>query len=84
MSKNTGCKEKDVDQKQISQEHKSTGRVVDDAWMHRSSNMRCISCMYFNNMRCRRHAPTMQGYPAVYPHDWCGDHKIAKEFMGGV
>ena len=26
--------------------------------------------------RCRRHAPTMQGYPAVFPTDWCGDHKI--------
>lgn len=26
--------------------------------------------------RCRRHAPTMGGYPAVYPADWCGDHKL--------
>ena len=26
--------------------------------------------------RCRRHAPTMAGYPAVFPDDWCGDHKI--------
>ena len=26
--------------------------------------------------RCRRHAPTMQGYPAVFEADWCGDHKL--------
>ena len=26
--------------------------------------------------RCRRHAPTMSGYPVVYREDWCGDHKI--------
>lgn len=26
--------------------------------------------------RCRRHAPTMMGFPAVYQTDWCGDHKI--------
>jgi hypothetical protein len=26
--------------------------------------------------RCRRHAPTMAGYPVVYVNDWCGDHKL--------
>ena len=26
--------------------------------------------------RCRRHAPTMSGYPAVFSNDWCGDHKL--------
>lgn len=26
--------------------------------------------------RCRRHAPTMSGYPAVFGADWCGDHKL--------
>ena len=26
--------------------------------------------------RCRRHAPTMSGYPVVYMIDWCGDHRI--------
>ena len=26
--------------------------------------------------RCRRHAPTMNGYPVVFQQDWCGDHKI--------
>lgn len=26
--------------------------------------------------RCRRHAPTMNGYPVVYMTDWCGDHRV--------
>ena len=26
--------------------------------------------------RCRRHAPTMNGYPVVYMADWCGDHRV--------
>jgi hypothetical protein len=26
--------------------------------------------------RCRRHAPTMGGYPAVFVSDWCGDHRL--------
>jgi hypothetical protein len=26
--------------------------------------------------RCRRHAPTMNGYPATFETDWCGDHKL--------
>ncbi len=56
---------------------------VEDNWKHRSDSMRCSSCMYFNNMRCRRHAPTMSGFPAVYPSDWCGDHKQSKQYMGG-
>ena len=47
--------------------------------------MFCSGCMYFvpkgeNNEagigRCRRHAPTMSGFPVVFPGDWCGDHKI--------
>jgi hypothetical protein len=26
--------------------------------------------------RCRRRAPTMNGYPVVFEADWCGDHKL--------
>ena len=26
--------------------------------------------------RCRRHAPSMNGYPVVFSNDWCGDHKL--------
>lgn len=44
--------------------------------------MRCRSCMWFAQKgdsalgRCRRHAPTMSGFPAVFLDDWCGDHKL--------
>lgn len=55
-----------------------------DPWSHRSERMRCKTCMWFAPKdgpvmdlgRCRRHAPTMSGYPAVYTSDWCGDHKV--------
>jgi hypothetical protein len=30
----------------------------------------------FDLGRCRRHAPTMNGFPAVFVNDWCGDHKL--------
>ena len=29
--------------------------------------------------RCRRHAPTMNGYPVVFTNDWCGDFKLSEE-----
>jgi len=61
-----------------------------DPWKHRSSGMKCSTCMWFVGKvtpgndeaelcklgRCRRHAPTMNGYPVVFVNDWCGDHKI--------
>jgi len=61
-----------------------------DPWKHRADNMRCSSCIWFvpkiqhadgENIeskigRCRRHAPSMNGYPVVYQTDWCGDHKL--------
>lgn len=57
-----------------------------DPWAHRSQGMRCVTCMWYVGKpeaagtvkgRCRRHAPTMNGYPVVFPNDWCGDHKLA-------
>ena len=62
----------------------------DDPWKHRSLGMKCSTCMWFVEKaktgeqnaeakpfgRCRRHAPTMTGYPAVFGDDWCGDHKL--------
>jgi hypothetical protein len=66
-------------------------RPTEDNWAHRSLGMRCHTCMFFvvkdvePNVplppsgalgRCRRHAPTLGGYPAVCEKDWCGDHKI--------
>ena len=57
-----------------------------DPWKHRSSGMRCRSCMWSVMKevpegckivgRCRRHAPTMNGYPVIFADDWCGDHKL--------
>lgn len=61
-----------------------------DNWKNRSKGMRCVTCMWFVEKkaagdsqadgrlfgRCRRHAPTMTGFPAVYGDDWCGDHKL--------
>jgi len=60
-----------------------------DPWQHRSSGMKCRTCMWFvqkvpqfgdtqNGLigRCRRHSPTMNGYPVCYEDDWCGDHKV--------
>ncbi len=32
--------------------------------------------------RCRRHAPSMTGFPVVYPGDWCGDHKLDESKLG--
>lgn len=63
-----------------------------DPWHHRSENMRCKSCMWFvpkenkegvtDLGRCRRHAPTMNGFPVVYVNDWCGDHKLNENWPG--
>jgi len=62
--------------------------VTDDPWKHRSKGMSCSTCMWFVIKektvlkgkqalgRCRRHAPTMNGYPVVFSADWCGDHKL--------
>jgi len=63
-----------------------------DPWVNRNSGMRCRTCIWFVPKvnqglhamkqdapvvgRCRRHAPTMGGYPVVYQTDWCGDHRI--------
>lgn len=53
-----------------------------DPWRHRAEFMRCVTCMWYVPKdpdtigRCRKKAPTLDGYPAVFPTDWCGDHKI--------
>jgi len=50
-----------------------------DKW-DRKTKFGCDSCMFYVPKgdelgRCRRSAPTMNGYPVVYDTDWCGDHK---------
>lgn len=57
---------------------------MEDLWKHRGHTMRCRTCMWFVKKdygigRCRRRAPTLGGWPVVYPDDWCGDHKIDAE-----
>jgi len=58
-----------------------------DPWIHRLWGMKCKTCIWFvpkisdetpviNIGRCRRHAPTMNGYPVVFVNDWCGDHRV--------
>jgi hypothetical protein len=47
-----------------------------------STSSQCQSCMYYINKRCRRNAPRGQdGWSAVYPTDWCGQHKLSKDKM---
>jgi len=68
---------------------KEIASMTEDNWKHRSSGMRCRTCMYFVTKepeegprskvagRCRRHCPTVaQGWPVVFEDDWCGDHKL--------
>ena len=66
--------------------------MAEDNWRHRSKGMRCGTCMYFVKKepdedvtavidlpvigRCRRHSPSMQGWPCMFDGDWCGDHKL--------
>ena len=45
-----------------------------DNWMDEHLGERPKHLLVFG--RCRRHAPMMQGYPAVFGNDWCGDHKL--------
>jgi hypothetical protein len=61
----------------------ATATQKTDPWAHRSEGMKCKTCMWYVPKagatqigRCRRHAPTMGGFPAVYPADWCGDHRV--------
>jgi hypothetical protein len=77
------------------EEKRIMGGLSPDPWKHRSSEMSCGMCMYYVEKdlspgpnrpqprgplgRCRRHAPTLSGYPAVFGSDWCGDHKLNEE-----
>ena len=52
-----------------------------DKW-DRKTGFCCSTCAFYAPKtleigRCRKKAPTMNGYPVVYAeHDWCGDHKL--------
>ena len=63
---------------------------INDPWKRRSEGMKGSTCMWFVEKvvdapiarndrvvgRCRKHAPTMNGYPVVFTTDFCGDHKF--------
>lgn len=68
--------------------------MSDDPWKHRSKAM-SWKCMWYVEKakaedsentapigRCRRHAPTMNGYPVVFETDWFVDHKLNENAMG--
>ena len=55
----------------------------EDSWQNRAAGLRCQTCKWWVWLpkagglgRCRRHAPTLDGWPAVYDADWCGDHEL--------
>lgn len=63
---------------------------TDDPWRGRATGMKCSTCIWFvckeigirkddgrgSIGRCRRHCPTMGGFPVVFSQDWCGDHRL--------
>ena len=54
-----------------------------DPW--RIKNMKCGTCLWYKEKkngigRCRRHAPTLNGFPVVFEDDLgCGDHKLSED-----
>jgi len=62
--------------------------MMEDPWINQNLTLRCWSCVWFASKklegavddqsfgRCRRHAPTMSGYPVVFGSNWCGDHEM--------
>lgn len=60
-----------------------------DPWVNRGQGMRCKTCLSFcpkvnksgitDIGRCRKHAPTMGGFPVVFVNDWCGDHRLDED-----
>lgn len=59
-----------------------------DNWLNQSTFC-CDTCRYYVPKtdtigRCRRHSPVVgEGWPAVYPSDWCGDHKMDHQKIEG-
>lgn len=78
----------DYTREEIEKEDRRMGQATcgpSDPWVHRDEKMRCSTCMWFISKsgligskigRCRRHSPTLAGYPVVFVGDWCGDHKL--------
>ncbi len=66
---------------------------LEDNWAHRGTRTQCRTCMFYVPKagalrldrgeevigRCRERSPSIKGWPAVYPTDWCGAHKMDEE-----
>lgn len=77
----------------MAKEAEVSAKIEPDNWRARSDKMRCRFCMFWVRKdrynptvvgaldlgRCRRRAPTLAGWPAVFETDWCGDHKLDEE-----
>jgi hypothetical protein len=69
--------------KEFDQEESAVGQDKADSW-DGVVGYCCATCRFYapKDMalgmgRCRRRAPTLDGFPVVYQsEDWCGDHKI--------
>lgn len=71
---------------------KKTVLETNDPWAQRTTLMQCQTCIYYVPKlsadskhrigRCRKSAPTHEGYPAVFPIDWCGKHKLDENKYG--
>jgi len=56
-----------------------------DNWRDQSTHC-CATCMAWvekaNDLgRCRRNAPTLDGWPATFASDWCYQHKLDAEAL---
>lgn len=66
----------------LERKHLSKGDKMKDNWVHRSDNMLCKTCIFYvpkrNGVigRCRINAPTLKGWPVMFPTDWCGEHRL--------
>lgn len=67
--------------------NRALAKEAEDNWKSRIKGMKCKTCMWFvpkgdsamDIGRCRKHAPTLGGWPVTYSSDWCGDHKIDED-----
>lgn len=56
---------------------------IEDRSLVQGDGIQCRTCLYFEIEegnergvgRCRRHAPTLGGFPIVLQEDWCGDYE---------
>jgi len=59
-----------------------TLKPAQENWDYRNDFMRCMTCIHSavklkNVGRCKRNAPTMDGYPVIFLNtDSCGQHKL--------